>query len=319
MRLRGTAVALCLLAASASAAESTRLRRKVVAHDGAALALYRTSPVGGGASSPAVLLVADLGFGRESFEVQGEGLAPFFVRHGRDTFVAELRGQGDADAPKGWSLAAWASDLAKVVDAVSAVHPGPVDLVSHGYGAGLAIAVSSRELRGKVRRVVSLCGAVAPEVPNPVVRALLRERGTLSRAVADGTFELLFSRDGQVPREALRAVQRTGPKDLGETAAGELLRWMESGDYAFPDGTSVKQRLADYDVPTLVFLPLIDNYAHSEFAAPLRELAPKARVRLLTLSKLYLHREDYAHLSLLHGQGAPSDVFMPALKFLEAP
>ncbi|HVE84217.1 MAG TPA: alpha/beta fold hydrolase [Myxococcales bacterium] len=313
--------ALALLAASASAEEGPKIsRRKVLSADGAALALYRYSPDGGGAGRPAVLLVPDLGFGRECFDLQGEGLAPFLQRRGLDTFVAELRGQGNADAPAAWALSEWATlDLRAVVDAVQAVHPGPLDLVVHGYGGGLAIAAAPRELQGKVRRVVALSPAVAPEVPNPVVRRLLGLPGTLSRAAQERAFDLLFAHGAAMGGATRGLLERSGPRDLGQSAARDLLRWMEEGDLPFPDGTRVRERIAGYDRPTLVVLPMLDNYAHAEFAEPLRALAPRARVQLRSLSKLYMEREDYTHLSMLHGRGAPQDVFAPALAFLDAP
>lgn len=319
--MRGTpAIAwLCALLAATALGEEKVSRRKVRSADGAALALYRYAPAGGGASRPAVLLVPDLGFGRESFDLFGEGLAPFLQRSGRDTYVAELRGQGQADAPVAWTLSEWASlDLPAAVAAVAAAHPGPVDLVVHGYGGALAIAAASRELEGKVRKVVALSPAVAPEVPNPVVRRLLGAPGTLSRAALEGEFDLLFTREGDLGRLKRGALEKAGPRDLGQSAAKELLRWMEQGDLPLPDGTSVRQRIAGYGRPTLVVLPLLDNYAHAEFAEPLRAMAPRARVQLRALSRLYLSAEDYTHLSMLHGRGAPRDVFQPALQFLDA-
>lgn len=313
---------LALLATGALAQEAKVARRKVRSGDGAALALYRYVPDGsGGAGKPAVLLVPDLGFGRETFDLQGEGLAPFLQQHGRDTFVAELRGQGSADAPAAWALFEWAAlDLLAAVEAVQKAHPGggPVDLVVHGYGGGLAIAAAPRELKGKVRRVVALSPAVAPEVPNEVVRRLLGTPGTLSRAVPERSFELLFARDGGIGGGKRGMLERAGPRDLGQSAARDLLRWMEQGDLPFPDGSYVRERIGGYDRPTLVVLPMLDNYAHAEFAEPLRALAPLARVQLRSMSKLYLQREDYNHLSMLHGRGAPQDVFAPALQFLDA-
>jgi pimeloyl-ACP methyl ester carboxylesterase len=323
--VRGTALLLlAACAATAQARDSDQdfkvARRKVRSGDGASLALYRYAPEGGGGWRPAVLLVPDLGFGRESFDLQGEGLAPFLRRHGRDTYVVELRGQGNADAPAAWSLYEWAAvDLPAAVDAVQQAHPGgPVDLVVHGYGGALAIAAASRELQGKVRRVLAFSPAVAPEVPNEVVRKLLAAPGTLSRAVPERDFELLFTRDGNLSGWQRGMLEKNGPHDLGPSAAKDLLRWMESGDLSFPDGTTVRGRIAGYDRPTLVILPMLDNYAHAEFAEPLRALAPKAKVTLRSLSRLYLEAEDYTHLSMLHGRGAAQDVFLPALAFLDA-
>jgi hypothetical protein len=59
-----------------------------------------------------------------------------------------------------------------------------------------------------------------------------------------------------------------------------------------------------------------DNFAHPEFGAPLRELAP-APVRMELLTRVNLLSEDYTHLSLLHGAGAPAEIFGPLLRFLD--
>jgi hypothetical protein len=60
-----------------------------------------------------------------------------------------------------------------------------------------------------------------------------------------------------------------------------------------------------------------DNFAHPEFGAPLRDIAP-APVRVELLTRLNLLGEDYTHLSLLHGAGAQEELFGPLLRFLEA-
>lgn len=318
--LKAGALVAAVLALAAPAGEAPVARRKVVAPDGTPLALYRYAPAGkSSGGGPAVLLVPDLGFGRESFDLDGEGLAPYLSLRGRDTYVAELRGQGAAGAPAAWGLAEWAAvDLPAAVDAVRAAHPGPVDLVVHGYGGGLALMVAPRELKGRVRRVIALSAAVAPEVPNPVVEALLVSGGQLSRTAMDGRHELLFTRQGVFGVGRVSALRKSPPRDLGKAAATELLEWMRTGDVMI-NGALGRERLGELDLAVLAILPVLDNYAHSEFAAPLRELAPRARVQLRTLSKLYLHREDYSHLSMLHGKGAEADVFAPAVAFLDAP
>jgi pimeloyl-ACP methyl ester carboxylesterase len=318
--VRWLALAVAVAASSAHADDLKVSRRKVVARDGAALALYRYVPEGGGGGRPAVLLVPDLGFGRETYDLQGEGLAPFLQRHGLDTYVAELRGQGSADAPPAWGLSEWAAaDLPAVVEAVQQAHPGgPIDLVVHGYGGGLAIAAAPRELAGKIRRVIAFSPAAAPEVPNEIARKLLGTKGTLARAVPEHHFELLFARDPSLRGYTRGLLEREGPRDLGPGAAGELLRWMEQGDLTFPDGSTVLGRIGAYDRPTLVVLPLLDNWAHAEFAEPLRAMAPHAAVQLRTLSKMGLDADDYSHLGMLHGRSAARDVFLSALAYLEA-
>jgi hypothetical protein len=164
---------------------------------------------------------------------------------------------------------------------------------------------------------------VLAEVPNPIVGSMLAEPGDLSLLSSGGAysrhFELLLARGGLFARGRLAALRGVGLTALGKAAAADLLRWMEKGDLALADGSTLQQRIARYDRPTLLLLPLRDNFAHPEFASPLRDLAPTARVTVRILSKLDLLREDYSHLSVLHGLDAPTDIFAPALQFLGTP
>lgn len=297
------------------------LRRKVTTQDGVALALYRYVPAAFAEGQPPVLLVPELGFGRSLFDLDGKGLARFLQARGREVFVLELRGQGASAAPTGWRLVdVVAQDLPAAVDAISALRRGPVDVIAHGYSGGLVLAACARELAGKVGRVVALSTPVLAEVPNPIVARLLREPGDLSRLSAAGAgakdFELLMARGGNFPSGRLAALRNAGLSALGKTAAAELLGWMEKGDLTLADGSTFKERIARYDRPTLLILPLRNNFAHPEFASPLRELAPAAPVTVRILSKLDLLKEDYTHLSVLHGTDVAADIFTPALRFL---
>jgi hypothetical protein len=195
-----------------------------------------------------------------------------------------------------------------------------VDLVAYGYSGTLALAASTVELAGKVGRVIALGTPALPDVPNPIVATVLEHGGafgSLSEDVVGGSaFEMIFCHHGVFwPGDVGRL--RTVVGDLDRVEAGEWLEWLRSGDLALGDGSTVRGRLAKYDRPTLLFLPLGDNLAHPEFASPLRELAPRAPIRLRTLSKLELLAEDYSHLSLVQGRNASKDVFAPALEFLD--
>ncbi|HLL83326.1 MAG TPA: alpha/beta fold hydrolase, partial [Longimicrobium sp.] len=245
-----------LLALPAAAREGPLLKsvfhRRVTAPDGTALALYRYVPDGGGGGRPAVLLVPEVGFGRIAYDFAGSGLARYLQERGRDVFVAELRGQGQAQSPRGWSLGQWISlDLPAVLDAVSAAHPGPVDVVVHGYSGGLVLAACAVELKGRVRRVVALSPVVLPEVPNATVAKLLREGGALGRLAREraADFELLFTRGGRISEGEVSRL-RSRVTDLSPVASRELLGWMERGDLPLPDGSTFSRRLPLYDRPT---------------------------------------------------------------------
>jgi pimeloyl-ACP methyl ester carboxylesterase len=315
---------LCSGAAlAAPVPEGGTLRRRVVSADGVSLALYRYLPPGGGTQRPPVLLVPDLGMGRQAFDVEGRGLAPYLAARGRDVFVLEPRGHGQSEAPSGWRLADLVQrDLPAALDAIARVRPGPVDLVGHGYGGTLAMAACAHELQGRIRRVVALSTPVEVAVPNPHVAHLLERGGRLASLGLDPEgarlFELLFARHGKVPLGVLRRLRANGFRDLSPAAAADLLAWMRTGEVPLP-GQTLGQRLSDYDRPTLQLVALRNNWAHPEAASPLRELSPRAEVRLRVLSILHYAAEDYTHLSLLHGAAAPEEIFARVNAFLEEP
>ena len=305
------AVGLCLaLAAGAGDVFRNALRTS----DGTPVYLYRYVPADGGTGARPVLLVPELGFSRAAFDARDAGLARFLQRRGRDAFVLEPRGHGQSSAPEGWHLAdIVARDLPAAVQEIQKLRGGPVDLVGYGYGGTLALAATALELKGQVGRVVALSTPVAAELPNEATRSMLQRAAGFGDDA--GAFELLFARGGLFSPGVLSKV-RDETRSLGPTASRELLGWMETGELALP-GEPLTSRLGRYDLPTFLVMALADNFAHPEFASPLRDLAP-SRVRVKLLSKLYMLREDYAHVSLVQGTGAPGDVFAPALEFLDA-
>jgi hypothetical protein len=288
-------------------------RRTLPAEEGGSATLFRYVPVGGGKVRAPVLLVPDFGFRRDVFDLDGRGLAPWLTARGFEVYVLEPgAGRELTDLVR--------RDLPAAVTAIRAHRTGPVDLIAHGYAGTLALAASTRELKGEVGKVVALSTPVVPEIPNTLAEAVLARGGKLTRLSLDpagaASFDLLFAKHGRFPGRVLTDLRATGVVDLGDEAAAELLGWMRSGDLSLGDGTSVKSRLAGYDRSTLQFLALRDNWAHPEFASPLRELAAGADVKLRTMSLLQYHAEDYTHLSLLQGEGAPSEVFEPIREFL---
>lgn len=298
-------------------------RCKVLTSDGVALATYRYAPPGGGLTRPPVLLLADLGLGRAAFDLDGRGLARRLQQAGRDVYVVELRGHGSSDVPLDWRLADLVRrDLPAVVAAIGQRRPGLVDLVAHGYVGTLAMAATVRELEGRVGRVVALSTPALLEVPNPRLEALLERGGAFARLaqLPEGRKELglLLAHHG-VFRRGVRDALLSGLSDLGAAASGDLLAWMRSGDLELGPGDGVAARLSRYDRPTLLFLPVANNFAPSELASPFRELAPSAPFRVRLLSRFEQHGEDYSHLSLLQGAAAERDVWAPLLAFLEAP
>ncbi len=308
-----TMLLLCAGVAWADAPGRRVFRRSLGTAEGGTTTLYRYVPEGGGRLKAPVLLVPDLGFRREVFDLDGRGLAPWLTARGFEVYVLE------PDPQRGFVELA-RTDLPAALKAIRAHRSEPVDLIAHGYAGTVVLAACTKELKGEVGRVVSLSTPVTPEVPNALSEAVLARGGKFTRLSLDpagaASFDLLFAKHGQFSGRVLTDLRSTGVADLSDAAAAELLGWMRSGDLPLGDGTSVKSRLAQFDRPTFQVLALRDNWAHPEFASPLRELSPKAPIKLTTMSLLQYHAEDYTHLSLLQGEGAPADVFEPIREFL---
>jgi pimeloyl-ACP methyl ester carboxylesterase len=307
---RAFAWLLVLLAWPAWGAELSRAR---IPLEGGDLWLYRYRAQPRATRAPAVLLVPDVGLGKEAFDLAGRGLAPYLSARGREVFVWVPQG-----ARPGLTRIA-DQELDAVLARVQAVRPGPVDLVAHGYAGGVVLGGVARRPKD-FGRVVALAAPVAPEVPSRHVERLLAAGGGLRQlSVHPGgreLLDLLFARHGLLEGR-VRAALLASLSDLGPGVSGELLGWMGRGELAFADGTTLEGRLAALEAPTLVVLPLRDHWAHPEHAEVLRELAPRAQVRVLLLSRLQYLAEDYTHLSVLHGQAAPAEVHAPILEFLQ--
>ena len=303
------ALALSLLASLPIA------HRKVVAADGQALALYRYGVANQG-SAP-VLLLSDLGIGRQAFDYESHGLARFLAAHGLQVYVAELRGQGCAGLPaSGYHLKDIESDVVAVVNAIGAPQ---IDLVVHGWVGTLALAASAGPLHGRVRRVVALSVPAVPDEASPLVSAMLEQGGHVSALGGDPEaafiFQLVYSMGGRYRRGTMEGLRADAFTDLGPLASNELLQWMRSGELKLSDGATVSERLKDFDAPTMLFMGLADGFANPELAAPLREVS-HARVTMKTFSRFELVAEDYSHLSMLQGEFAQREIYLPALEFL---
>jgi hypothetical protein len=310
------AFVVCAALLASGPEEVSVSHRRVTARDGAALALYRYANAAHVEGSRPILLIADFGIGRAVFDFRGSGLARWLAARGRVVYVAELRGQGRA-AGYPWSPGDQiAFDFPAIADAIE---EGPFDLIAHGWEGTLALAASTKELKGRVVRVVALNTPVDFAVPSKLAEALLSSGGKIGNLGNDAAgaeaFDLLFALGARIDKPQLAALRSAAFTDLGQRASTQLLQWMRSGDLALADGTTVKGRLQGYDRPTLLFLALADGWANPELCGVLRDVCT-AKVTLRTFSKFEAVTEDYSHLSMLMGNGAAKDVFTPAFNYL---
>ncbi len=301
----------------ATPSEVRSSHRRVVTEDGASLALHRFVPPGGGSALPAVLLLADVGFGRPLYDFKGAGLARWLAARGRLVYVAELRGQGAADS--GHSLRTMIHlDLPAIAKVIAADHPGPIDLVAQGFVGTLAIAATTREL--EVRRVVALSTPVIPEAPTELARSFLSTGGRFTSLASSpegfGMFEQLFAMGAEIDPSVMRGLAGS-TRDLSWGVSSELLTWMDTGDLPLDDGTTVLSRLKESDRPTLLLLGLADGFTPSESCAPLRGLT-KGKVEVQMFSRV-IEGDDFAHASLLLGRRSAASVYPVIERYLGAP
>jgi pimeloyl-ACP methyl ester carboxylesterase len=261
------------------------------------------------------LLLSDFGFGRALYEHLDEGLARHLARQGFTVYVAELRGQGASSS--GQSLRALVHlDLPAIAQAIAREHPGPLDLVAHGWLGTLALAATTHELA--VRKVVALNTPVVFEAPPQRLAAALAAddrfssfSGSLAGAEA---FEVLFLNHSQIEARRLEEL-RAQVRPLSAATAREWLSWMRAGDLPLDDGTSVRSRLARFDRPTLLLLGLADSVAGPELCAPLRERSPKVTVRMFSR---FDTGDDFGHVTSLVGVNAASLVYPEISTFLRS-
>lgn len=296
-----------LLCCALLAAPIETAHRRVVTVDGASLALYRYRASGTGTP---VLLLADLGFGRALVDP----LARALVVAGHVVYVAELRGQGASSA--GSSLRSWVHlDLPAIAEQLAREHPGPLDLVAHGWAGSLAMAATTREL--PVRRVVALNTPFTAEPPTRELETFVARGGHFATFASSpegaASFERLFVMGSPIAPERVEAL-RVHARDLSPGLACEWLAWLRTGDLPLDDGSTVRGRLTQYDRPTLLLLGLANNVAGPELCGPLRTQT-HAPVTVRTFSRFDVG-DDFSHVTLLAGSNAARLVFPRIIDFL---
>ncbi len=297
-------IAAVVLSLATAQADVSVAHRRVLTDDGLSLGLLRYSPPGHDARPP-VLIVTELGFGREV----ADPLARALVADGRLVYVAQVRGQGASDS--GASLRSIVTfDFPAIARAIG----GEVDLVAHGWLGTLALAASGHEL--PVRRVVALEAPARFEVPSAMAEDLLSQGSFVALGLTPHggeRFDALFVVGSQVRPEVLRAV-KAGLRDVPAPMATEWLAWMRSGDLPLDGVGTVRSRLRSYDRDTLAVLGLGDGFAGPELCAPLRDDA-RAKVKLHTFSRFDVG-DDFSHLTSLVGSNAPRLIFPELVEFL---
>jgi hypothetical protein len=293
-----------LLVLTLGSADASLAHRRVMTDDGVALGLVRYAPPGHD-ERPPVLIVTELGFGRGL----ADPLARALVADGRLVYVAQVRGQGVADA--GASLRSIVTfDFPAIARAIGV----EVDLVAHGWLGTLALAAAGHEL--PVRRVVALGTPSHFEVPSVMAEQLLSQGSFVALGLSPSgseAFDALFVTGSPIGEAALSQV-KAGLRDVPAPMAQEWLAWMKAGDLPLDGQGTVRSRLRSYDRDTLMLLGLGDGFAGPELCAPLRDDS-RAKVRLHTFSR-FDTGDDFSHVTALVGVNAPRLIFPELVGFL---
>lgn len=319
------ALALSLAAPPAAPTRPGAYRRAVTAADGTHLAVFLYRPERPIPGAPLLVLLPDLGATHEFFDIAGMGLARALADRGLTVATLDWRGTGLSQIPQ---RAPTLDDLLQLdVPAVAdALGPEqPLVLVGWGYSGALAYAAAAGPLAKRTRAVVSLNGVVALDVPNAIVERLFGPDGgalALGRALATSApqrrgnlFNLLWTHGSRVDSTIAGELLAHGIASLSEPQQAQVRAWMQRGSTTL-GGKNYPQLLRELDVPVLAFLGTRDNWTHPEFAGPVRDYVPDARLVFAPVTKFEGFDEDLGHVGLVLGRTAEKQLVPLVLEFV---
>ncbi len=314
--------------------------------DGWRLALHRYRPQGDPAGAP-VILCHGLSSNRYTFDLPGApSLARFLRDHGREVWVAELRGSGmsdrpgifRADVPYSWFFEDHLNrDVPAIISRVldltgfTSIH-----WVGHSMGGMLALAHLAQH---ENPRVISAVAIGSPsdftKIDNGAFGALLNLRGLLRYLPV---FPLPF-----LARLVIPVVHRMSPYLGGPycppniepvvarkvvALASELVAsnsmWLNfgsflaSGRFAPQNGKPYLEGLTDSKVPIFFVAGSADMMAPEESVVAACQTGEQTGERSCrTFGKKTGCEEDYGHMDLLVGIRTNHEVFPHILRWLE--
>ena len=197
----------------------------------------------------------------------------------------DQRGHGSSDGARGALVTADALlvDLALVVDAVRAVHPGPLLLLGHSMGGLVAARFCAEGLAASPaawHRAVDALVLSSPALDigmNAVQKLLLVVLGGLAPnlAVGNGLKPAWISRDPVVVKAYVNDPL------VHDRVTPRLVRFMADG------GALVLQRAARWAVPTLLLFAGSDRCVAPAGSAAFAQAAPKALVAVREFKPLF--------------------------------
>ena len=266
----------------------------VRAADGVRLAVHRVRSTG-----PAVVLFHGVFCNRTVWlGTRGTGFAWFLAEAGFDVWVPELRGRGQSDVPRVWTIADWIEiDLPAIATAVERERPeGTWRWVGHSAGGVVVAAGLGRwsTLRARVRTAV-LLGTPSPR------------RIGLARRLAAATFAAVAR---VAPRERVpgRWVQ-LGPEAESSALVRHWMGWNVARRWVGPDGYDYLASLQNVRCPVLGVAGAVDR-----LLAPPSSVADLLRffggpTESWIVGRAYGYTRDYGHADLVVAREARQELW----------
>jgi len=314
--------------------------------DGWRLALHHYHASGPTRGLP-VILCHGLDANRYLFDTRGApSLADFLRRHGRDVWVAELRGSGmsdrpgikHSDVPYSWGFEDHLRhDVPAIIDLVlSLTRSSGVHWVGHSMGGMLllahlasypdsalasAIAVGSPTDFSDIDigtfrhlwKLEPLLGQL-PISPLPFLGRMIAPLAPLVPASVWGLFHT-SNIEPSVARKTIAIVSTPiSPNKLWL----DFGRFMKTGVFGPGDGASYLEGLSESDVPILLMGGSKDYMAPPASVINARKkLNETTKTECVIMGKESGYLEDYGHVDLLLGIHATEEVFPKILGWLE--
>ncbi|MES2993066.1 MAG: lysophospholipase [Pseudomonadota bacterium] len=212
-------------------------------------------------------------------------VAAHLVDGGHHVVAYDHRGHGDSDGPRGrlHHPDDLLRDLARVIDAVRAAHPGPLVLLGHSMGGAIAARMVAAGLEPKPPKWHRLVDALVLSSPaldiglGGAQKALLAVLGRVAPnfAIGNGLEPEWVSRD-----PAVVAAYIDDPL-VHDRVTAKLVRFMADA------GAFVRAHAAQWRVPTLLVYAGADRCVVPAGSAAFAKAAPASVVTVLAFPGLY--------------------------------
>lgn len=294
-----------------------------------------------------VILCHGLGANRYLFDIPGgPSLADFLRRHGRDVWVAELRGSGmsdrpgikHSDVPYSWGFEDHLRhDTPAIIDAVlSCTRSSRVHWVGHSMGGMLILAhLASRPDSALASAIVVGSPTDFSEIDIGKFRPLFKLEpllgwlpisplpflGRMIAPLAPWVPESewgLFHTDNIEPSVARKTISLVSTPISPNKLWLDFGRFMKTGVFGPGDGESYLEGLRESVVPILLMGGSKDSMAPpASVINACRKLNETTKPECVIMGKESGRLEDYGHVDLLVGIHATEETFPKILEWLE--